>query len=259
MILSRIADAIRQQNWFTVVIEVLVVVVGIFIGLQVDDWNERRKDRADEGFYLARLHDDVELALSLSDRVRQRRLDTIHDLVSAADVVFGRNSRNTLTAAECEAIGVVRFFNIVVSDLPAVTELVSAGRLDILQDAELRFAIIELQQRAEALQELIPIQTIVRVDLPTEYPELIQSEGYFDEALDEIQQRYTCDLDGMRRNQAFLNAFSLALDGYDAYLRDGLILWTRQMERVHEMLDARLGVVHPASSDRAPRNESGRY
>lgn len=45
MILRKLADAIAAQNWFTVVLEVLIVVVGIFIGLQVDDWNEIRKDR----------------------------------------------------------------------------------------------------------------------------------------------------------------------------------------------------------------------
>jgi len=35
----------REQNWFTVVLEILSVVIGIFIGLQVDDWNERRKEQ----------------------------------------------------------------------------------------------------------------------------------------------------------------------------------------------------------------------
>ena len=33
MILRRLADAIREQNWLTVVLEVLIVVVGILIGL----------------------------------------------------------------------------------------------------------------------------------------------------------------------------------------------------------------------------------
>jgi len=42
MILRKLADAIRQQNWFTVVLEILIVVIGILIGLQVDGWNERR-------------------------------------------------------------------------------------------------------------------------------------------------------------------------------------------------------------------------
>lgn len=58
MILRKLADAIRQQNWVTVVLEIFVVVVGIFIGLQVDDWNNARKDRASEVVYLRELHAD---------------------------------------------------------------------------------------------------------------------------------------------------------------------------------------------------------
>ena len=42
MILRRLAEAIQQQNWFVVLLEVMIVVVGIFIGLQVDDWNQER-------------------------------------------------------------------------------------------------------------------------------------------------------------------------------------------------------------------------
>lgn len=55
MILRRLADAISGQNWITVVIEVLIVVIGIFVGLQVDDWNQTRKERAAEQRYLERL------------------------------------------------------------------------------------------------------------------------------------------------------------------------------------------------------------
>jgi hypothetical protein len=42
MILRKLSDAIRQQNWFTVILEISIVVVGIFIGLQVDEWNQNR-------------------------------------------------------------------------------------------------------------------------------------------------------------------------------------------------------------------------
>jgi hypothetical protein len=55
MIFRRLAEAVREQNLFTVVLEILILVIGIFIGLQVDDWNERRKDRATERSYLERL------------------------------------------------------------------------------------------------------------------------------------------------------------------------------------------------------------
>ncbi len=42
MIIKRLATGIKEQDWFVVMVEVMIVVVGIFIGLQVDDWNEGR-------------------------------------------------------------------------------------------------------------------------------------------------------------------------------------------------------------------------
>jgi len=60
MIPRRLAEAIKRQNWFVVFIEVLVLVVGIFIGLQVDDWNQLRKDRVEERVYLEELLEDFE-------------------------------------------------------------------------------------------------------------------------------------------------------------------------------------------------------
>ena len=45
MILRRITDAFRKQDWFTVVIETLIVIFGVFIGLQVNNWNEARQHR----------------------------------------------------------------------------------------------------------------------------------------------------------------------------------------------------------------------
>jgi len=42
---------------------VMIVVVGIFIGLQVDDWNENRKERDEENSYVIRLLGDVERSL----------------------------------------------------------------------------------------------------------------------------------------------------------------------------------------------------
>lgn len=42
MIIRRMADGIRTQNWFTVIVEIFIVVIGIFLGLQVSEWNEDR-------------------------------------------------------------------------------------------------------------------------------------------------------------------------------------------------------------------------
>ena len=59
MILQRFSQAVLKQNWFTVALEIMIVVVGIFLGLQVDDWNEVRKYRQQESLYLDKIFDDM--------------------------------------------------------------------------------------------------------------------------------------------------------------------------------------------------------
>ena len=49
MILRRIAEHLRQQHWTAALIELAIVVLGVFIGLQADAWNDARKERAAEG------------------------------------------------------------------------------------------------------------------------------------------------------------------------------------------------------------------
>ena len=59
MILRKPAKSIQEQKWFTVALEVTIVVIGIFLGLQVDSLYEERKNRALEQQYLERLHADA--------------------------------------------------------------------------------------------------------------------------------------------------------------------------------------------------------
>ena len=60
MILRRIATAIAKQDWFVVIIELAVVIVGILIGLQVAQWDDGRRERIAERHYLTRLHGDIQ-------------------------------------------------------------------------------------------------------------------------------------------------------------------------------------------------------
>ncbi|MEZ5918199.1 MAG: hypothetical protein R3C40_11665 [Parvularculaceae bacterium] len=45
MILRRITMALKRQDWITVSIETLIVVLGVFLGLQANNWNEARVER----------------------------------------------------------------------------------------------------------------------------------------------------------------------------------------------------------------------
>ena len=42
MILARLAKSLRRQDWTTLAVEFLLVVAGVFVALQVDNWNQQR-------------------------------------------------------------------------------------------------------------------------------------------------------------------------------------------------------------------------
>ncbi len=69
MILRRIAEAYRRQDWFTVFVETMIVVLGVFLGLQVNNWNADRGDRAREASYLARLAEDLRADIAEIDEI----------------------------------------------------------------------------------------------------------------------------------------------------------------------------------------------
>jgi hypothetical protein len=244
MILQKLADGIRQQNWFTVVLEIMIVVVGIFIGLQVDGWSELRQDRRDEQHYLIRLHDEILNAEKLSARLLDRRISRQEVAADILDAVFVNVEQNSLTALECQTVGSLHFFNIVVTGLSAVDELTASGRMGILRDTELRAALGALKQTHDATNMYIRLQNGVATDLSHQYPQLISVEAYNDYDLQEIYSRVTCDLPAMRQNPAFLNDLSNNADAYDAYIRDGVSPWAKQMQRVHDLIDGNLGIQH---------------
>jgi hypothetical protein len=244
MIMRRLSRAIAQQNWFIVFIEVLVVVIGIFIGLQVDDWNSLRHDWKDEKAFLQQLHSDVLLAEKLSSRVRSRRLNRLKVVNDINEILFRRNDTSNLSDEECLTASTSNYFNIVAPSLPAFDELVATGRLGIIQDTELRRVLIGLEQTREALATMIMVQSGQSsfTYLPARYPELMQLSSYYHAEMGEIRSRASCDLTGMRANQAFLNDWSANADGYDAYIRDGLAPWSAQLDNVHQIVDVAIGV-----------------
>ncbi|GAB5413399.1 MAG: hypothetical protein Cons2KO_10020 [Congregibacter sp.] len=64
MILARFSSAIRSHNWFTALIELVLLIVGIFFGFQLDRWNDERLDRESANEYRLQLIADLEVERS---------------------------------------------------------------------------------------------------------------------------------------------------------------------------------------------------
>ena len=67
MILRRLSRSLRDQNWTAIVIEFLLLVAGVFLGIQVANWNQARVDRAEYEAALVRLGAEIDTNLAKLD------------------------------------------------------------------------------------------------------------------------------------------------------------------------------------------------
>jgi hypothetical protein len=153
MIVRKMADAMTRQNWFTVAVEVLIVVVGIFIALQVDDWNEKRKDRNREVEYLQRIETELrqdiaefETGVALAARRREY-----------ARLIMAALNDPELVQREPTAFlrALVRAgftYSPTISD-HTFAEIKSAGELGIIENVGLRVSITEYYQQVKQYEQ----------------------------------------------------------------------------------------------------------
>ena len=146
MILRRFKQHVQAENWFAVCIDFVVVVVGIFVGLQVNEWNEFRKDRIEEHRYLERLLDDMTASIEM----QQSEIDKVEIATALLEKMVIAVRDDTLNQISAENIGRTygRFgaSGRPLTRLGTINELQAAGKFQIIEDIEIRNAVSELQQ-----------------------------------------------------------------------------------------------------------------
>ena len=68
MILRRLSQSLKEQNWTAILIEFVLLVLGVFLGIQVSNWNEQRAENAKAQAYLARIRGNLQSDLQSIDR-----------------------------------------------------------------------------------------------------------------------------------------------------------------------------------------------
>ncbi|MEO5577444.1 MAG: hypothetical protein ABIR25_00140 [Sphingomicrobium sp.] len=70
MIFKRFAANLRAQNWSAIVIELGIVVVGVFVGMQVSNWNQARLERREAEKMLAELQPGMDHLIGFFDTAK---------------------------------------------------------------------------------------------------------------------------------------------------------------------------------------------
>ena len=69
MIFRRAAADLRAQNWTAIAIEIAIVIIGVFVGMQVSNWNEQRLEKAATRRMLAQIVPELGSQLEFFDSV----------------------------------------------------------------------------------------------------------------------------------------------------------------------------------------------
>ena len=70
MILRRLTENLRAQNWTAISIEFVIVILGVFIGTQVSNWNQQRLEKVETERMLERMVPELQSQLEFFDTVR---------------------------------------------------------------------------------------------------------------------------------------------------------------------------------------------
>ncbi len=161
-ILARLSQAVRAQNWFAVVLEIGIVVLGVVIGFQVTAWGQARSDRAKEQSYLNEIRRDlIETETSLQgaiDGIGNTRYAT-SALIRAA-YVPDTVPRDSLARWLFEA----QYISLPTYRMGTASALIETGDLQLIRDDSTRIALSRLVDDVQRVQGIE--QTLVEAFFP---------------------------------------------------------------------------------------------
>ena len=184
MIFRRIKSHIEKENWFAVFIDFAIVVVGVFIGIQVANWNGERLERTQERDYLVRLHDDFVESI----HGQSRDLNFLDRQLSDQAIIIKSLGACAINpddeAAFARGINTLGYINPPRILRRTVDEMIAAGRTDIIRNEALKDQLSEIialvEWRGNSFSESVArttehyrfiIEEQVQYDLTRTYPD----------------------------------------------------------------------------------------
>jgi hypothetical protein len=155
MLLRRFMTHIQSQNWFAVGLDITVVVVGIFLGLQATEWNEQRKENEEEKIILARLYDEsFAIIQSLNGTILSHE-----ENINAMEIAVKALEKKSLEGVDRNALrrGILTVIYFDALSLPRTVydELTSTGKLGLLKSKTVTESIANYYARLNWLDRQV--------------------------------------------------------------------------------------------------------
>lgn len=168
MLLRRVTKHITDQNWFAVFIDFLIVVVGVFIGIQVANWNAELTNREKEKIYYAQLVEDLQFEVteySGAIEITEWRMTAINDITlkvtgkAVAEKFSTPNLGDSFEPLPTREIGdvypaAIGFIDTFDGSSSAYQSLLSTGDIDLIKNQSLLRKIQKYYSVVNSLQSM---------------------------------------------------------------------------------------------------------
>ncbi|MBI1391942.1 MAG: hypothetical protein GC152_04295 [Alphaproteobacteria bacterium] len=153
MILRRLSQHVKDQNWFAVVLDFLIVVAGVLIAIQLANWNEARARNVELREQLGSLHGEFTENLSRFDGYRDRLQSQMADIATLRQIIAGGSPPDDMREVDRMLIN---SFSILVFTAEQTTfdELVAGGALRRLESLNLREPLASWEQALASYRRL---------------------------------------------------------------------------------------------------------
>ncbi|NQV72597.1 hypothetical protein HQ496_05700 [bacterium] len=150
MIFGRLKKALKEQNWFAVLLEILIVVLGVVIGFQISTWGETRANREKEQSYLVQISEDLNRTIRIIELESERMTASER----AAELLFDHfwQAESLSKDSVLVLLSTVTVLNNSGPILGTVEALVNSGDLALIRDDKLRLLIPAFLEREKSLQ-----------------------------------------------------------------------------------------------------------
>jgi len=241
---KKLADDNKPLKYLRYAIgEIVLVVIGILIALQVNNWNEGQKEKKIQISYLKRMHTDIQKDTTYLRQKTQRAQDEqdsyyyfIHSMYDVQST--NEDFKKLISSVEWDA------FELILQD-DTFTEITTSGKLDLISNDQLKESIINYYRNYAIADRHMTEMNLTGIDLFQFFVPILwkyydslsylyDEEQMFDlKGLEFINDPYS---DEFRRLEGTAGFYSTKQFVFEGYYKDLLLNATQLLEEIqHEI------------------------
>ncbi|MEO0694615.1 MAG: hypothetical protein AAFY84_00820 [Pseudomonadota bacterium] len=201
MILRRITEHVKAQNWTAVALDFVIVVVGVFIGIQVSNWNATEDQKQRQQVALADLFTESQAIIAIIEGEVSREANNIARARPVVAAISAQDREGLTSEQIVSALANARQFRAISTPRVVYDSLTSAGVLNGISETPAIRAVSRFYSTGENVQNATELFQYFIIEEFPKFGEYAGVEVAYNDRGSFLRQ-YTVDVDTFINNEA---------------------------------------------------------